>query len=216
MSDTFDLPVERFTQRDNKYIDPITKKNVAGVSCFPTSIAMCETYIIEKVEGKDKAAVGCAPDMQLEDYINAMADDPISQKWLKENVSKLGQWITGVPHRTLYDLEAFNANRLMNPLGYKASFQILKYEQICDKLEETKLPMVIGGNFSSICAVQGHMLCCRGFNKIGSPEFILNDPYGNALKKYVDDNGGDGARYPIKYFFKDSAQNMYVIVFEIA
>jgi len=206
MSDTFKIEnVEYFSQRDNVY--------VPSSSCFPTSLAMCMNYCLQLI-GKTKIDVGCDAQMQLEDYLDYMLDDDKTKKWMTENTSRLGNWIWNYNRRVLYDVEAYTFNRLMLPLGFKATFYSnLNYIDLCNKLEETKIPAVIGGNFSEISNVKGHMNCLIGFNKLGLEEFIVHDPYGNALTKYQVGNGKD-IRYPKKFFTKGTDLKIYAVVIE--
>ena len=191
--------VKAYSQRDNKYIDPESKTNVASVSCFPTSLAMSMEYCLDTI-GLNKTDVGCSESMQLEDYINLLLDDSITTYWMKQNVGRLGSWIWKYKRRTLYEVEVFIFNRLMKNLGFEAKAKYnLKYETICNVLEQNSLPMVIGGNFKSVSRVGGHMNCLVGYNDVGLKEFIVNDPYGNALTGYKDHNGAY-LRYPIKFF----------------
>jgi len=201
--------VNYFTQRDNQYIDPTSKRNVASVSCFPTSLAMCIDYCLLN-GGYDKSSVGCAEDRQLEDYINSLIDDSETKQWMIENQGRIGLWIWKYTKRTIYAIEAYIFNRLMNNLGYKAEEKYnWTYDTVCHALEQNEMPMVIGGNFSSVSSVGGHMNCLVGYNAIGLKEFIVHDPYGNAMTKYVDQNGSY-VRYPAKFYVKDG-QYYYVL-----
>lgn len=209
MSDTFKIEnVEYFSQLDNKY-DP-------SISCFPTSLAMCINYCLQSI-GKTKIDVGCSENMQLEDYINYMLDDNQTTQWMKDNTSRIGSWIWNYKRRMLYDVEAYLFNRLMLPFGFKATFVSTKtYNEVCDKLEETKLPFVIGGNFSEISNVKGHMNCLIGFNRIGLQEVIVHDPFGNALNSFKPGKYPTFGNcvYPIKFFIKDKQLHLYVLEIE--
>ena len=110
-------------------------------------------------------------------------------------------------------------NMLMNAFGFKAvSRQDVKHDELCNHLEKYKLPCVIGGNFSSVSSVQGHMNCLIGFNNIGMQEFIVNDPYGNALKGYQPVDGkyeGIELHYGTKFFLKGPDQYWTVLIEKI-
>jgi hypothetical protein len=187
--------VDYFSQRDNKFHP--------SISCFPTSLAMVMSYCLKK-EGKDKTAVGCSPEMQLEDYINLLIDEDETTEWMKKNQGFLGSWIWKYNRRTIYAIEEYIFNRLMLPHGYKIKAEYsYPYQTICNILEQTQLPMVIGGNFSSVSSVGGHMNTLIGYNSIGLKEFIVHDPYGNALDKYETLSKGEGIRYPVKFYQKD-------------
>lgn len=205
MSNEFKIEnVPYYPQRDNLH-DPYT-------SCFNTSLAMCTEYCLTLI-GKDKTTIGCSPDKQLEDYIYELLDDPETTQWMRKNIGILGTWVWKYKRRTIYQIEAYIFNRLMNTLGYKATFvATYTYDQVCNKLEETKLPMVIGGDFSSVSSVGGHMNCLIGFNRLGVKEFFVSDPFGNALTGYkVTD--GKNMRYSYKYYLKDTNKH-YVVVIE--
>jgi hypothetical protein len=202
--------VPSFTQVDNKY--------APYVSCFPTSVAMAMTYCLKLIK-KDKTAVGCSPDISLEDYINMILDDPETLKWYNQNSVKLGSWIAGYfkshQQRQVFAVEEYVFNRLMIPLGFKAVTNTgLKYEEYCNHIEQIKLPIILSGDFSSVSRIGGHMNTGIGFNKIGLKEVIVNDPYGNALQGYpVKQNPlemkAEAVRYPIKFFIKDKNWNMW-------
>jgi Peptidase_C39 like family len=204
--DSFNLDkVPWYSQKDNAY-QPHT-------SCFPTSLAMCMRYCLD-IEGKTKTAVGCSELIQLEDYIFQCLEDPETKAWIKTNISRLGYWVLQYAPRYVYTIEAYIFNRLMNPLGYKATFRDdLTYSVVCDWIETKQLPVVLGGNFSSVSKVSGHMNCCTGFNKIGIKEFIINDPYGNALTGYAKSEGA-GMRYSFRFYMTDSYGHMNGVVFE--
>lgn len=205
MSNSFLIKdVPWLSQRDNK-IDP-------GITCFPTSVAMVITYILNQ-EKLTKADIGCSADMQLEDYIDQVLNSKEITDWMKANTSVLGRWIWDYKRRTVYAVEAQAFNIMMGHLGYKATFtDQLTYDQICDALEVNKLPFIIGGNFSSVSKVSGHMNCLVGFNKIGLREFDTNDPYGNALTGYTNTNGWY-MRYGTK-FFCDSQDKCKILKIE--
>ena len=191
--------VKYLSQRDNKYIDPKSKTNVASVSCFPTSLAMVIDYCLTQL-GLNKEAIGCSEKTQIEDYINRLLDDKQTTIWMKKNTSILGSWIWKYKKRTIYAVEVYIFNRLMKPLGFEAkALYNLKYDTVCHLLEQNKLPMVIGGNFKSISNVGGHMNTLVGYNAVGLKEFIVNDPYGNAFTKYSSSNGAY-MNYPSKFY----------------
>jgi len=193
--------VNYFTQRDNKR-EPY-------VTCFNTSLAMCIDYCLNQA-GLDKASIGCGETTQLEDYLDMLISDNETTQWMIDNQGRIGAWIWKYKRRTIYAIEAYIFNRLMNNLGYKAEEKYnWTYETVCHSLEQNELPMVIGGNFSSVSSVGGHMNCLVGYNAIGLKEFIVHDPYGNAMTKYVD-QVGSYVRYPTKFYIKDG-QYYYVI-----
>ena len=182
------------TQRDNI--------NKPSTSCFNTSLSMCIQYCLNLL-GKDKKDIGCSNEsMQLEDYVFEFLNSNETTEWMKKNTKIWGSWIWNYERRTIFPIETFSFNYLMNPLGFKATFTESKsYDEICDFIKENELPCVIGGDFSSVSSVQGHMNCLIGYNKTGMKEFIVNDPYGNALTGYKDING-EGLSYGIKFYIK--------------
>ena len=198
--------VPYYTQRDNKYSP--------HVSCFPTSLAMVMSYCL-KQKNLTKVNVGCAPEIQLEDYINLLLDDSETTAWMKKNQGRLGMWIWKYNRRTLYEVESYIFNRLMNMHGYESKTAYnFNYEKICSTLQSTKLPMVIGGNFSKVSKVQGHMNTLVGYNSIGLKEFIVNDPYGIATTGYTNQNG-ESVRYSFDFFKRDGDKFYCIFVNKI-
>lgn len=169
------------TQTDN-IDDPLT-------SCFNTSNAMSIQYCLSLIN-KTKKDIGCSGSMQLEDYIYEFINGTETTEYIQQHSSVLGNLINSPKRRLYFDVECFVFNHLMNPLGFQSKFYTnLSYNQICDYILEHKLPGVIGGNFKSVSSVEGHMNCLLGYNKIGLKEFIVHDPYGNALTKYQSKDG---------------------------
>jgi hypothetical protein len=194
--------VPYYSQRDNKVAN--------FVSCFPTSMAMAMAYCLDDI-GKNKTAVGCHSSMQLEDYINELIYDQVTKAWMVENQGKIGSWIWQYQRRTIYAVEAYLFNRLMNALGFTATHKVLSYDTYCTLLEDRRLPIVVGGNFSSVSRVSGHVCCGIGFNKVGLQELIVRDPFGNALKGYPrnqtdEQNEKDGfeVAYGLRFYGKGS------------
>lgn len=206
MSDKFLIPnVPAESQRDNVYFP--------SSSCFNTELSNCMQHCLNLI-GKDKTAVGCQLSMQLEDYIYLATEDATTKAWIKANISKLGSWVLNYSPRTVYSIETYVFNRLMNPLGFKATFlESISYDKFCEKLEQTNLPMVIGGNFSSISAVSGHMLTAVGFNCVGMPEIIVNDSWGNGCTRYTDIKPAKEVAYSLR-FFQVSGKNLNVVCIE--
>lgn len=197
--------VPYFSQRDN-VVDPF-------ISCFPTSVAMSIQYILD-INSLDRTAIGCDdPNCQLEDYINRTLDSKEVDDWMKENTTRLGSWIWNYKKRTIYAVEEYVCNLLLNHLGYKATFtECMPYDKLCAAIETNQLPAIIGGNFRSISSVGGHMNCMIGFNNIGLKQVRTNDPYGNALTNYKSTNGKNMI-YDSKIFC-DSRNTVKTIIFE--
>jgi hypothetical protein len=172
--------VEYLTQRDNI--------NAPLSSCFNTSNAMCIQYCLD-IKDKLKEDIGCSSSMQLEDYIFEFINGTETTEYIKQH-SSLGNLISSSKRRLYFDIECFAFNHLMNPLGFEAFFyDNLSYDQICFHLYDSKLPGIIGGNFKSVSSVEGHMNCLLGYNRIGLQEFIVHDPYGDALTGYSSTKG---------------------------
>ncbi len=199
MSDKFIIKgVPYFSQLDNKY-EPFT-------SCFPTTMAMIIQFCLDE-KGLDKEAIGCHKNTQLEDYLNELIYDETTTKWMKENQSIIGSWIWKYNRKTIYVVEAYIFNRLMNNYGFKANYTEMTYDNYCINIETNKLPIAVGGNFSSVSRVKGHVCCGIGFNRIGLKELIVHDPFGNALKGYPqnqtqEQNNKDGfeCAYGLRFF----------------
>jgi hypothetical protein len=187
---------KRFTQRDNIY--------APYISCFPTSLGMGIDYCLSTV-GLSKTDIGCSEKMQVEDYINQCLDDPTTTTWMRTNTGKIGNWIWNYNRRTIFAVEEYVFNRLMNTVGFKATFLgNLTYDMYCMMMEHNELPIILGGNFAAVSAVGGHMVCGVGFSRLGVPEVIVHDPYGNALKGYKNDSDGEFAHYGLRFFLTDN------------
>jgi hypothetical protein len=195
--------VKRFPQDDNVH-DPMT-------TCFNTSSAMVMNYCLTLI-GKDRTAIGCALQNQLEDYIYEAIYDNVTKQWMIANQGKLGAAIWKWKRGLLFVVEEYVFNRLMNPLGFKATFyEGATYETICTKLKENNLPGIIAGNFSNLSSVGGHMNCLIGFNSVGVYEFITHDPFGNAYKQYKDKNG-ENMHYAARLFQTSSGKNSVNVI----
>lgn len=202
------------TQRDN-YIQPL-------VSCFPTSVGMAIQYCLQLLD-LDKRAIGCDDDTQIEDYLNEIIYDYSTKKWMEKNTGRLGNWIWSYKRRSIFVIEEYVFNRLMNDFGYKATFNSkLTFDEYKDKIEETTLPIILGADFSSISSVKGHIVCGIGYNDLKLEEIICHDPYKNftnSKKAYTKDkNGieylGREAKYPMRFFRKNKAGHMYSLIIE--
>jgi hypothetical protein len=194
-----------------------------SISCFPTSVAMCLKHCLN-ILGKDKSAIGCGPNTYLEDYVNMLLEDKETIQWIKTNGVKYNSWwLSYLPkknQRQIHAVEAYIFNRLMNPLGFKATATSLTYNSFCETLEQNNLPIIISGHFKSVSKVDGHINVATGFDKTGLSEIITNDPYGNALKGYpVTDNfdlmRAEYIRYPAKFFINKDNLIYGVIISKI-
>lgn len=204
--------VPRYPQIDNKY--------KPYVSCAPTSLGMAMGYCLGKV-GLDKRAVGCGLDMQIEDYINHLIDDADTQAWIKANDLRYGGWFQtyirkGNAARQILAVDAYVFTRLMlNIAGFKATYRALAgYNDYCQTIQRTQLPVVVAGNFSSVSRVGGHVLCGIGYNRVGLQELIVNDPFGDALQGYPFPNEALERRYAPKFFLRGSPARIDAIIIE--
>jgi hypothetical protein len=195
---------------DVKYLTQVDNENVPLTSCFNTSNAMSMNYCLSLI-GKTKTDIGCSSSMQLEDYIYEFMNGTETTEYIKEHSSTLGNLLTSEKRRIYFDIECFAFNHLMNPLGFQAKvYTNLSYDQICNYILEHKLPGVIGGNFKSVSTVGGHMNCLLGYNKIGLKEFIVHDPYGNALTGYKI-RDGKYMHYGTKFYLEYNCYRVLLI-----
>ena len=185
--------VEWFSQRDNM-IDPY-------VTCYPTSMAMAMNHCL-KLSGLTKEAVGCPANIQLEDYISQISESAEVKQRIQNlvNSDPNNKWMLNYKPRVLSVIEEFIFNKLMNQHGYKVKFNAqLHYNDICNHIQTTKLPIVLHGNFKSVSAVEGHITCCVGFDKTNEKLIIL-DPYGDCYSGYSNPEGAYKT-YSYKQFY---------------
>lgn len=202
--------VDYFSQRDNK-IKPY-------VSCYPTSVAMAINYCLT-LKKLDRTAIGCDIDTQIEDYINELFEDSETKAWIKENKKWLGFSDNSTAREFLF-IENYMFNRLMNPIGYRSEGRLnVSFLEYCEIMEQTKLPIVLAGNFKSVSRIRGHVVCGVGFNKVGLKEVIVHDPFGSALKGYpknqsLEQNNKDGSfvHYGTRFFVRNAKEHMYTII----
>lgn len=176
------------TQRDNNLHPHYT--------CFPTSVAMVISYIL-KLSNISKKDIGIDEDMQIEDYLTSMSMKASIINWMTKYVGSWTRayiqkaWLVAKVQEKMFD-------DLMNKIGYDAEFlEVVRYDEICQILDETKIPQVGFGDFKKTSSVRGHITCLTGFNK-AKKQLIVNDPYGNAYTAYKDHNGA-----MCKYNFND-------------
>jgi hypothetical protein len=204
MSEQFKIEgVRRFPQDDNKH-DPM-------VTCFNTSSGMVMDYCLTLI-GKDRTAIGCSINNQIEDYIYEAIYDNVTKQWMIVNQGRLGAAIWKWKRGVLFSIEEYVFNRLMNPHGFKATFyECITYERVCELLKTNNLPGIIAGNFSSLSPVGGHMNCLIGYNSVGVYEFITHDPFGNAYKQYKDKNG-ENMHYAARLFQTSPGKNSVNVI----
>lgn len=191
--------VSYFSQRDNE-ISP-------SISCYPTSIGMAMTYCLG-LSGFDKSAIGAAPNEQIEDFVNKYMDSKDVTEWMNKNTTRLGKWIWKRARRTNYYVENYVFNKLMNPFGYQSKLSFnLSYTKFVSTLMKNQLPIILGGNFSKLSTVKGHIVCAIGYDSI-KKEVIVNDPWGNALTGYKDRKNGMMRSYPESIFHRNG-KKMY-------
>ena len=178
--------------------------------CFPTSEATVIEFCLNKV-GKTELDIGCPPDMQLDDYITTLAQSAKVKQYLKQNVSKFGQWVLEVEPRYIGIAEAFIFNDLMNQFGFYAQFKTgITFEQYCDIIEETQLPQIGFGNFKGMLAGNGgHIVAVVGFNR-DKKTFTVMDPYGDANTKYTNNIDGKYKEYAFEKWFDKGKSTLWM------
>lgn len=209
--------VPKYPQIDNPH-DPY-------YTCAPTSNGMATAYCLSLV-GKTRVDIGCGPDNQIEDYINALTQDDDTILWIKNNDARFGGWMwnyiktwvnsagsKGNPPRQILAVEAYVFTRVMEEHGFKAEYMAFPtYDAYCAKILETKLPMLLAGDFSSVSRVGGHVNCGIGFNRKGLQEIITNDPFGNGLRGFPPPNDCIEMRYPARLFLRPKPTRIDAVV----
>ena len=194
----YKIDVPYFSQLDNVY--------APFISCYPTSMAMAIEYCLQ-IKGKDKKDVGCPYDLQLEDYIYKITMSDEIKTWLKNNVSKLGSWIWKYKPMTIAYVEEYIFNKLMLKHGFRCQFTTdVTFEEYCNLIDEHKLPQILHGNFSKNTRVQGHIVAGVGYNRF-LKQVVVNDPFGNAMTKYIDKDGKQIDYKFEDYFIKNKKTN---------
>ena len=202
--------MSKFILRDNIYLSQRDNEIKPNVSCFPTSMGMGIAYCLQTL-GLDKRALGCSSSVQLEDFLNNVISDTMTKTWMRKNTRRLGKWIWSYKRRTIYKVEEYAFNRLMNDYGFKCKFQSrYSFDQYCKSLKNNELPIILGGNFKSVSRVGAHLVCGIGYD---NNEFIVNDPFGNALKKYKKGSNGKNVIYSQR-FFKRKNRKIFAMVIE--
>lgn len=182
------------TQRNNKY-NPF-------VTCFPTSVAMCIDYILT-ITGKKPSDLGIDEE-QIEDFLTKQMKTSAITSWM---VKTLGSWTNDYFQKAwlVGKVEEKEFDTLMNKIGYDSEFSDhISFDEVCALIDETDIPQVICGNFSSANAkyghkVGGHINCCVGYDDETRDVFVL-DPYGYALSKGYEASGFN-VRYSWDTFF---------------
>jgi hypothetical protein len=182
------LKVRPKTQRDNA-IAP-------GYSCFPTSMGMAAEYFLT-LQGKSKLDIGCPDDTQIEDYLDGALGSAVARE------------------DPATECEVFN--RYMERFGVRARFAHINYQDIV-RFIDADLPVVLGGNFSTVSRIGGHINCCIGYDTDRNI-VINNDPYGSAYRGYPNDISieqsladGTAIEYELKFFH--AGTNIPCVVFE--
>lgn len=179
-----------FEQRDNKLF-PRT-------SCYPSSLAMGIGQCLN-LANKTWSDIGKPDDMQPEDFITKITQSKETKKWIKKNISLYGRWMLNYSPRTIAYVENHIFNKLMNADGFESIFSTkLTFDNIKAHMEDAPFTVIMHGNFKKVSSVKGHVVAVVG---IIDNEFIVNDPYGNALKGYKD-HAGENLIYPRKFFEK--------------
>ena len=187
-----------FSQRNNEYIDKVTKKPTALVACNVTSIAMGLSYSGYNIPLK------YAELKQPEDNLIKFADeDPAVSSYYKEKMPGMyNDWVARKPDcyppNELHDILSYSTNLYM---GCKATYfsTNVPVRNIISDICFSNLPVVMSGKFSGF----GHIVCLVGF--VAKPEFltklgttstitddfrdlitgwIIDDPYGDFRNGY--------------------------------
>ncbi|MCP4650346.1 MAG: hypothetical protein GY853_09755 [PVC group bacterium] len=183
------------TQTDNKWF--------SSTSCYPTSMAMAMYWCL-KLAGNSEYEIGCPLNMQLEDYISKTSQSKETKNWIKQNISKYGNWMLDYKPRVIAHVESMIFNKLMNHLYFKATFSTqISLNDYITHLDKSKMPIVLHGNFKTVSKVAGHIVCGVGYNESNN-NIIVMDPFGNALHdKYKSHEKGEYAEYPASLVMKD-------------
>jgi hypothetical protein len=187
-----------FSQRNNEYIDKVTKKTTAFVACNVTSMAMGLTYaghhIPNKYPGLDQ------PEDQL---IKFCQEDPGAIDYYKSTQPAMyAAWMARAKDcyapNEVHDVLSHDINAFM---GYKATYfgTSVKVSDLMSDIALNGLPIVVSGTFCGF----GHVVCLVGFmaskdilGKIAAANavtdecrglvkaWIIDDPYGNFHNGY--------------------------------
>jgi hypothetical protein len=192
-----DPPEYWLSQRDNE-LHP-------SVTCFPTSVAMVCTYLLSLLV-KTKADIGIKDeDKQIEDYITENASSSAIKNWM---LRVLGNSFKGYAQRAwvVAKVEEKIFDDMFRRFNYDAILvENSTFDEICDMIDETNMPMVISGDYRKTSTVQGHITCVVGYNK-ENRELIINDPYGYAYDGYKTKEGAR-RRYKFDDFYNRGKKN---------
>jgi len=182
------------TQTDNKWF--------SSTSCYPTSMAMA-IYWCLKLVGKSEYDIGCPLNMQLEDYITSITQSKETKTWIKQNVSKYGNWMLRFKPRVIAYVEEMIFNKLMNQFYFKSTFSANISFQEYRKNIDKNMPVVLHGDFRTVSKVAGHIVCGVGYDESNNSIYVM-DPFGNALiDKYKSHEDGEYAEYHINLVMKN-------------
>jgi hypothetical protein len=164
-----------------------------------------------KQKGLTKIDVGCPKDWQLEDFISSILDSKKTAQWIRlEGILKYGRWMLNFKPRVIAYVEEYVFNLLMKRLDCEMKFKDnLKFDDLCNLLENNKCPIPIHGNFPHLNG-GGHICLAVGFIR-DKETVIVHDPFGNVeYDKYKSHTKGEYAQYFVhKYFYKDK-KNKYM------
>lgn len=184
------------SQRDNK-LHP-------SVTCFPTSVAMVSTYLLFLL-GKSKEEIDIEKNEQIEDYITKNAIKSSMIQWMirvlgsKMNAYAQRSWVVAKVEEKIFD-------DMFRQFGYDAILmESATFDDVCDTLIETNMPMVISGDYRNFSPVQGHITCVCGCNRQNG-ELLINDPFGDAYGRYTSRYGAR-RRYKFDDFYNKWKKN---------
>jgi len=206
-ADVFTLPVPYLTQRDNR-IKPAGRCNVtcaAMVATFFGWPAVLHSAAITKNDRVNTALGELAKRIpgstntprkrrgeyfQLEDVLSWIMDNDYQADEARE---KLAPWASkAIGNHNIHAMLAW----LLTELGIPAKAKAMQYGEILQtisgKLEGNGVPLIISGQFT----LSGHLVV--GMGHINDHDLIVNDPWGDWMRKYRGSGAAVGAQrvYP--------------------
>lgn len=176
---------------------PLTSNNKKSyIPYFNISLSTVITFCLNKKE-LSKSDIGCAPDRLIEDYLNMLIEDDETKQTIVNNEGRLNSLIWKYSNKTIFCVQAYLFNRLMNRLGFEAVEKFdFTYQTICNLLRETGLPIIINGSKKG-----DSVNTMIGYNAIGLKEVIVNGCVGFSDIRYpMDIFKTDGDKIHCIYF----------------
>jgi len=189
------------SQRDNFSFDG---KLPGYVQCFSTCAWMFSSFYVSAINAKDNVG--------LKHYVDNV-EVTIGKPGIGERVKKKFNWITG---RTSYWwlTQKYGIEDLLWRNGVVGNIEFIDINAKCGldtvKTLLLKGPVILGtkkmGGLSG-----GHIILVSGYTAGG---FYVNDPYGNALKKYKD-HDGDSILYPYDFLRRYTGKHIRCIYWKV-